>query len=676
MKLLKLTLENFQGIRQLELDLNGAGCSIFGANATGKTSVFNTLTWLLYDRPSTDEKNYTPKTDGPDGKPLHYLNHTAIGRFALESGRIVTLSKTYREVWKKKRGSPEEEFSGHETDHSIDGVPVKANEYAATLDELCGGVERMRVLTAHDYFTRIMPWEERRRILLEVCGDVSDDEVISSNTELGQIYTFLAMPGTSGQRHNVDGYKKIAASQKAEINKQLQTLPGRIDEAIRAIPLDMEDYDGDKAAAQLAELRKEYEALSERRAAVVSGDTAAAEIRAAIADATAELAQARAAHIASQGSGNEAIYAEIVAARKAAGEEKDNADRIRREISSKRDNVERMEKLRQSYLNDYAAIQAEAWDVNQETCPTCNQELPYSKVEAMRGEFNLKKSRRLEEINEAGRTKASKHMIETEQAVISVLENHLTASENIITGLEQHLETLQAQIKTAEPYETTAEHAMLTANISKLRQSEADAALHATEAAKSIYDEMQGVQERIRALESRMSSYELAETQKKRIEELKVSEKELAAKYEELERGVWLCELFMRTKVRLLDERINGKFKTVRFRLFKKQVNGGLKEDCEVMIPNESGTSLTPYAFANNAARINAGLEIVDTLSKHWGLSMPVFVDNAESVCELLDIDAQVIRLVVSKPDKELRLVLDEPKEEPKPRSKTVEHAA
>ena len=676
MKLLKLTLENFQGIRQLELDLNGAGCSIFGKNATGKTSVFNTVTWLLYDRSSTDEKNYTPKTDGPDGKPLHYLNHTATGRFMLESGRIVTLSKTYREVWKKKRGSPEEEFSGHETDHSIDGVPVKASEYAAALDEMCGGVERMRVLTAHDYFTRVMLWEERRRILLDVCGDVSDDEVISSNMELGQLYSYLAMPGTSGQRHNVDGYKKIAASQKAEINKQLQTLPGRIDEANRAMPEEAEGFDPEESARLLAGLRKVHEGLSERRAAAVSGDTAAAEIRAAIADATAGLAQARAAHIASEGSGNEAIYAEIGAARKAVGEEKDKADGIRRDIGGRRDSAERMEKLRQSYLDDYAAVQAESWDADRETCPTCSQELPAEKVGAMRGEFNLNKSRRLQEINEAGRTKASKQMIEAERAAADALSGTLAQSVQVVAELEAHLETLLAQIKAPEPYEATAEYAALTANIAKLRQSEADAALHASEAAKTIYDEMQGVQERIRAVESRMSAYDLAETQKKRIEELKASEKELAAKYEELERGVWLCELFMRTKVRLLDDRINGKFKTVRFRLFKEQVNGGLKEDCEVMIPNEAGTSLTPYAFANNAARINAGLEIVETLSKHWGLSMPVFVDNAESVCELLDIDAQVIRLVVSKPDKELRLVLDEPKEEPKPHSNTVECAA
>jgi hypothetical protein len=79
------------------------------------------------------------------------------------------------------------------------------------------------------------------------------------------------------------------------------------------------------------------------------------------------------------------------------------------------------------------------------------------------------------------------------------------------------------------------------------------------------------------------------------------------------------------------------------------------------MIPSDGGRAV-PFAFANNAARINAGLEIIGVLSKHWGLSMPVCVDNAESVTRLIDMDTQVIRLVVSAPDATLRLELDDHK--------------
>ncbi len=146
-----------------------------------------------------------------------------------------------------------------------------------------------------------------------------------------------------------------------------------------------------------------------------------------------------------------------------------------------------------------------------------------------------------------------------------------------------------------------------------------------------------------------------AKSQQKRIDELQASEKRLSGEYEELEKGLYLCELFIKTKVKKLDEKINGKFKSLRFRLFQDQINGGLQEDCEVMIPSEGGR-MVPFNFANNAARINAGLEIIETLSKHWNITMPVFIDNAESVTKLMQMDTQIIRLVVSEQDEQLRL--------------------
>ena len=91
--------------------------------------------------------------------------------------------------------------------------------------------------------------------------------------------------------------------------------------------------------------------------------------------------------------------------------------------------------------------------------------------------------------------------------------------------------------------------------------------------------------------------------------------------------------------------------------MFVEQINGGIKEDCEVLIPTDNG--LVPFSTANNAARINAGLEIIDTLSRHWGITMPIFIDNAESVVRLKKISAQVIRLLVSGEDNTLRVEIN-----------------
>ena len=137
--------------------------------------------------------------------------------------------------------------------------------------------------------------------------------------------------------------------------------------------------------------------------------------------------------------------------------------------------------------------------------------------------------------------------------------------------------------------------------------------------------------------------------------ELEKEEKQLSKEYEQLEKGLYLCESFIKAKVSMLDSNINSRFSSVKFRLFTEQINGGIKEDCEVMIPGPNN-QLVPYGFANNAARINAGLEIINTLSDAFEATLPVFIDNAESVTKLIDSKAQLIRLVVSENDKKLRM--------------------
>jgi len=264
MKLLTLKLENFQGLKSEEFKFDGYSASIYGDNATGKTTVFNAITWLLFGKASTGAKNYTPKTKGPDGD-LHYLDHAAEATFKLNDGRVITLRKVYHEVYKKKRGSATEEFDGHTIDFYIDGVPTKEKEYEATMLSLCGGsAEKMKMLTMPNYFPEEMSWDARRKILLEICGDVSDEDVINSTPELKDLPNYLLMPGTTNQYYTVDEYKKIASAKKTEINKQLQEIPGRIDEAQRAIP-DIKGLNPKTIDQKIQELNKQKSELEQRR---------------------------------------------------------------------------------------------------------------------------------------------------------------------------------------------------------------------------------------------------------------------------------------------------------------------------------------------------------------------------------------------------------------------------
>jgi DNA repair exonuclease SbcCD ATPase subunit len=654
MKLIALKLYNFQGLREEEFKLDGHSASIYGDNATGKTTVFNAITWLLFDKASTGAKNYSPKTKGPDGD-LHNQEHSAKATFSLEDGRIVTFEKIYHEVYKKKRGSATEEFDGNTIDYYIDGVPVKEKEYSATLIALCGGSpEKMKMLTMPHYFPEEMTWDARRKILLEICGDVSDEDVIRSTEDLKGLQDYLLMPGTTNQYYTVDEYKKIAGAKKTEINKQLQGIPGRIDEAQRAMPNIM----GLNASAienALKSLTKQRSDLEIERAQAMNGDLAFASLRNSIAEANAELSEARTAHLTQGAAMNESIYAVISQAKMLQSKAKSSLQDAKTDFENVTRKISNLNQRRADLVNEYMAIQQETWDEGKETCPTCHQALPEESIQKLREDFNLSRGKRLENINARGQKEASKEMIEQLQATVKELQDKMSEYTNAVQDQEEHLVNLQSQIKQPVPFENTEQYLQIMAKISDLRKSEEDKGATISQLASGQDEKIRFIQAKISEQEESRSKINIVNIQKERIKELEAQEKKLAAEYEQLEQGIYLCEVFIKTKVNMLTEKINDKFQNVRFRLFVEQQNGGVKEDCEVMIPAEGGR-MVPFTFANNAARINAGLEIIDALSSHWGITMPVFVDNAESVTRLLDMSTQVIRLVVSEADKNLRL--------------------
>jgi len=653
MKLLTLKLENFQGLKAEEFQFGGKSASIYGDNATGKTTIFNAMTWLLFDKASTGAKNFTPKTKGPDGD-LHHLDHAAEATLSLDNGRIVVLRKVFHENYKKKRGSNVDEFDGHTTDYYIDGVPSNEKEYQATMLAFCGSAEKMKMLTMPSYFPEEMTWETRRKILLEICGDVSDSDVISSTPELKELPTYLLMPGTTNQHYTVDEYKKIAGAKKGDINKQLQDIPGRIDEAQRAMP-DISGIDQSAIDRKIKDLTKQKEELEIEKAQALSGNLAAATIRNQIAEANTELAEARAAHAIKASSLNEGTYTAINALKKEQITARNRLQDAKNDLERTQRHVERLNSHRESLLSDYMAILKETWDEGNETCPTCHRTLPEEEVQRLREAFNLQKSRRLEKINQQGKKEASKEMIEEQNSKIKGLKDQIKDNERIAEDYDQQIVALQNRLQTPAPFEATAEYAQIAARIAAYRDEESDTDKKTEAIASGFTSRIQALYDETRKQENIKANFRIAAGQQERINELKAREKDLSRQYEALEQGIYLCELFIKAKVNLLTERINSKFQSVRFRLFIEQQNGGIKEDCEVMIPTEGGR-MVPFTFANNAARINAGLEIIDTLSHHWNLTMPVFVDNAESVTRLIQMDTQVIRLVVSGQDKALRL--------------------
>ena len=314
--------------------------------------------------------------------------------------------------------------------------------------------------------------------------------------------------------------------------------------------------------------------------------------------------------------------------------------------------IQRLNHRREQLLAEWNEENEKEW-TGSEICPTCGQQLPAEQIEEAKENFNTAKAQNLEAINKRGMTECSSGMIKKEQDEIEALDARLVELKEKKAETAQNLATAEKAVLATTDYKDTAEYRQFTEQIESLQEKLKDARAAAAEADNVLSGQLKELDARLEAEQSKKAQLAMVKKQDERITQLEKKEEELAAKYEQLQKGIYLCEQFVKAKTKLLDEKINSRFKTLRFRLFIEQQNGGIADDCEALVPCKTG--LVPFKSANNAARINAGLELIDTLAEYYGVELPVFVDNAESVTKLTQTQTQVIRLVVSEPDKTLR---------------------
>lgn len=640
-----LKLRNFKGIKDFRLEMNGADLKIYGDNGTGKTTIFDGFLWLLFGKDSNNRADFSIKTlEG--GREINNLEHEVEATFSID-GQALTLRKIYKEKWTKKRGAPIAEFTGHETDHYIDGVPVKKKEY----EEKVGSIvkeEIFKLLTNPLFFNENLKWQDRRKTLLEVCGDVDFIDVLNFNDNLKELPAIL-------KGRAIEDHRKVIASRRAEINKELDRIPVRISEVKNSMPETTID------ARQLVGEVAEIETKIDENATLINN------IRngAVIVDRQQKLKQTEMDLESIKRALESESVEEGFRVQTKIQEEQSNLAIIQRkkddaefQLKIKEKDIvgfdEKLVKLREQWANE----DQKQFEHSQECeCPTCGQALPVEELEAAKQKalsaFNLAKSAKLESISNTGKsisedkTKTLENIEELKVRILS-FQSDIEAKEKVIAGLTDKLNALREAVKDARQdpkyIAKLQEQEAIKKEIKKLQEN-------AQEAVSDIEQQNTELRAKRSELNAQIAQQAQTETAKKRIAELEEQQKELATEFEQLERELFLTEEFIRSKVELLEERINSKFKFARFKLFDTQINGGLQEVCETTFEG------VPYSSGlNNAARINVGIDIINTLTEHFGIRAPIFVDNAEAVTRLIDTDSQLISLVVSEPDKQLRI--------------------
>lgn len=643
MRLLKLTLNNFKGIKSFTLDTKqGGNVSVYGDNAAGKTTLFDAFLWLLFDKDSQNKKDFQIKTLDAGGQVLHGLSHEVEG--VLATSKVITLRKAYAEKWTKKRGSVKAEFTGHTTDYFIDGVPVQKKEYDAFIAGIADE-SIFKLLTSPTYFNEQLHWQDRRKILLEVCGDLTDAEVIDSAVSAGN-KDMLSLLNVLNTGRTLDDHRKVIAARRSEINKELDKIPVRIDEANRALP-DVSGIDakGLPAAIEAAKgiLEKKQDELAR-----IQGGGEIAEKRRQLAVIEGDILRLQNEHQAEQQKAIQEKYSLINAANGRASEAQAELTSAKRRMGVIATELEKLESNRKNLREEWRKVNDEQFEHYGETaCPTCGQDLPEEKIEDAREKaqkaFNLDKAKRLENINSTG--KSIKANIEALNAENSDLVIKANAAELKLQENEAEAVTLQVEIDAlkdqTKPITDNPKYTQKLQEKENIEKAITQLQTNSDTSANAVQAEIAEVRKDIEALEMDLLKIKSRATGERRIEELKAQEKILAAEFEKLEGELFLCEAFVKTKVSLMDSRINSKFQYARFKMFKENINGGIEDCCETLYNG------VPYGAGLNAGhRIIVGMDIIRTLSEHYGFEAPIFVDNAESVSVLPEMSAQVIRLV------------------------------
>lgn len=641
-ELKKIGMTNFKGARNVEILFNG-DTNIYGDNGTGKSTIFDAFTWLLFGKNADDKKDFSIKTYDENGETIPRIPHE-VSAVILVDGKEVCLRRVLEEKWTKKRGTATEEFTGNTEKRFWDEVPCNVSEWNTKVAELIPE-QTFKTITNPLYFTSLKQ-DVQRNILMNMAGEISERELIGDNQQFGQIISECG-------GKTVEEYKRQIQAKKRIVKEAIESIPSRIDEVSRSIvEVSMTDADIEKELGDIAYEDKRIDSIiasdesalkeSQERINKVNQDLSV--IYGKIASRTLDIRSKLTEDYFKKLKKKDEVGAMINAYH-------EKVATIKQQNTQMASSIREAESALTSLREKFVSVRAEKIEFNDKdfVCPTCKRPLEVSEIERKQAEmtqnFNEDKAARLNQINESGKVTKGK---------IEDLKNKMAANDAEAEKVGAEIANLKVEFNSINPVNMTDEAIEKVVNedqdvIDLLQQAELKKQeLSSVGNVSKSYDE-KDIAERRAMLRQRErvangARYDRQSNEKaeRRIAEL---EKELRANNEELARleGIeFTIQNLQKRKVELVESRISSFFKIVRWKMFDTQINGGEVECCIPMIDG------IPYADSNKTGKMHAGIDILNAMSKQMGVSAPVFIDNAESYNTLPECDSQIIRLIVS----------------------------
>lgn len=651
-RLKKIHLQNFKGLRDVKLEFDSMVTSILGRNGSGKTTIYDAFMWILFDKDSTRRKDFEIKTLDADNKTKKDLEHSVeLSLYVSDGDGVVPieiiLKKTYREKWTRKRGTSTDEFNGNETLYYWNNVPMKKEEYVSRIASIVKEEEVFTLLTDLKYF-HTLPWQQKRQILFSM--------VVGTDIEADDPALRERLKNTKP-----DDLRRELNATKKKLSTAIEQYPIRIDELQRSIT---ESVNLESIADKYELSKKELESIDAQLISIKSSSDNKNKEYSALSkkllDSTNSINERKNTIINS-------VKNKVTAASNALDIAFQNEKKIKNVINEIRSDIKVLEskrdrlKVRLQEARDEYVAQFEL-KITDTSCPSCGREYDESKIEIMVQEFNERKSKKLEVLASSGFA-LKEEVAQIEKDIIS---QQKTVDEKYIQldKIEQQLVELTKQYNTVKEEIETETSRLLDTDITlnelmKVNES-LDAEMQTFSNNNTTTDNKELVELKnkhlqiVRSCEVDIAASKNNELINNRITELETQRMRDLDELSMTEKMEFDLSEFIMKKVRYAEERLKDFFYGVEFKMFDVQVNGGISDTCVIM---KDGV---PYSDLNTASKAWVSLQLIKVFSKKYDLQVPIFIDNRESVSDIPDMPQQVINLVVSKENQKLKLVNNE----------------
>lgn len=649
-KLKKLEIENFKGVKSLSIDFASDITNILGANHTGKTTTADAIMWVLFGKNSEGQAVFGIDPKDENNNVINHLENIVTLTVSADNRKLV-LRKVRKEIWSKPKGQIEDALTGHTTECFINGDKYTIKDYQAEVNALCNEA-LFRAITNPAYFPSLKA-EEQRALLIKMVGDMSLSEIAKQKDEFKRLVDELDGQELKEYRSHLS-YKIKVIKEEIEgipnrITENQQILQGLSDEvtdfaAIRKrlneIDEDIKKYD-DLLQDASAKLSQDYEKKAAQRQLVNSLKYKQQEI---IYKIESENRTKRAEH--------ENALNSILQKLKDTEHSRDmKADAL----CMTKQELQQIELRTDDFRKKWEEVESKAfvWNEDQEICPNCGQRLPSENIEELKEkaheQWTVRHMAEQDRLDvEAKALKDAKQRIEAELNELQTKINMLTTEVASLQGQENEMKAYKVE---QVDYHDNDEWQRLSLQIeqqeAKLNDICKDGESSTTQ---MIKDKKQELIRQRDELNLSLSKEKLIAEREERIEQLTMQMKQLNQQLTDLERKDYTAANLELASIQNLEERVNKLFILIKFKMFETLLNGSTKPTCVLTMHG------VPYNDLSNSEKINAGIDLIRAMNTYNDMYAPIIIDNAESCNDILPTSCQQIRLVVSR-DEQLTVV-------------------